>query len=316
MHRESRRSRRRAFTLVELLVVIAIIGILIALLLPAVQAAREAARRAQCTNNLKQFGIAMHTYHNDHKKLPMVTPTPYSGPGGVWGAIILPYMEQSAVHDLFNFNVTMSHPSNAQAVQSVIPSYICPSSERSGSPIFSDRSEAAGSINPKVALGLWYPVSMGPTMPDRCDFCPEPKSSPESPDSYCCQGWNYGSASPPNNSTGMFGRHALSRSFGEIKDGLSNTIMMGETLPQQCVYVSSFAPNFALAGTQIPLNTFELCLAPPGCHATACGFKSQHPGGANFCMGDGSVHFFPAGIDYRIYNHLGTRAGGEVGTIP
>ena len=107
---------RRGFTLIELLVVIAIIAVLIALLLPAVQAAREAARRAQCSNNLKQIGLAMHNYHSSVGKFPQgtsdeagYTPFKYSGGWGMWSAQaeMLPYMEQNAIYneipqDFFN----------------------------------------------------------------------------------------------------------------------------------------------------------------------------------------------------------------------
>src|SRR4029077_18440466 len=106
---------RRGFTLVELLVVIAIIGVLVALLLPAVQQAREAARRMQCANNLKQFGVAIHTYHDTWNKIPCC-PFSYSQ-GGNWGlpipgfhAVILPQMEQQPLYDkiLWNWNPAQS----------------------------------------------------------------------------------------------------------------------------------------------------------------------------------------------------------------
>jgi len=101
--------KRRAFTLVELLVVIAIIGILIALLLPAVQAAREAARRSQCTNNLKQIGLALHNYHDVQRSFPLGA---YTGVGPVYGHLsgtnwrteILPYLEQGALYSKLTFD--------------------------------------------------------------------------------------------------------------------------------------------------------------------------------------------------------------------
>ena len=79
---------------------------------------------------------------------------------------------------------------------------------------------------------------------------------------------------------------------------------------------SSLCSSVCLAGTTIPINTLELCPQPPGCHVRACGYKSRHPGGANFLMGDGSVHFIAETIDYRLFNELGTRAGGEPAKLP
>jgi prepilin-type N-terminal cleavage/methylation domain-containing protein/prepilin-type processing-associated H-X9-DG protein len=140
------RSRKPlGFTLIELLVVIAIIGVLIALLLPAVQQAREAARRAQCSNNMKQLGLALHNYHDTYKIFPTTTYNPNPGWNlTAWTAMILPYMEQSLLYDRINFNslVYMASPpvmdytttsyvismaQNKTAHNAVVSNYSCPS---------------------------------------------------------------------------------------------------------------------------------------------------------------------------------------------
>jgi prepilin-type N-terminal cleavage/methylation domain-containing protein/prepilin-type processing-associated H-X9-DG protein len=129
-------SNRRGFTLIELLVVIAIIAVLIALLLPAVQSAREAARRAQCVNNLKQIGLAMHNYHSATNALPWG-----DGPWWIeWSAhtLLLPYIEQGPIYNAINFadtqplgqpSLVISHPVNTTAVYRVISGFLCPSDQ-------------------------------------------------------------------------------------------------------------------------------------------------------------------------------------------
>lgn len=125
--------KESAFTLIELLVVIAIVATLVALLLPAVQQAREAARRTSCKNNLKQLGLAMHNYHDTYGNFPY-----WSGWGGYRQAginvVMLPYLEQSAVYDLYNPNVSYDHPTN-QILKNMMPmSFICPSTPKGGEP--------------------------------------------------------------------------------------------------------------------------------------------------------------------------------------
>jgi prepilin-type N-terminal cleavage/methylation domain-containing protein len=342
-----RKARGRGFTLVELLVVIAIIGILVALLLPAVQAAREAARRAQCVNNVRQIGIAVQNYHDTYKHQPQyhaalpnnATQTyadySYGWRGAIWTVLILPFMEEQALYDRFDKTKKMTDDStigtlgysNRSLAKTVVSGFVCPSNVSAGNPIFTDRQDGAGANvnNPQISLGLFYGVSMGPTQPDACRYCPDHDGitgSTPSPKNYCCQGYQYGWKDAANlvadSSTGMFGRNMKIRTFKQITDGLSSTFLAGETMPEQCTYQSAWAPNFALAATEIPLNTFITCSIPPtgGCHADACGFKSAHPGGAHFAMVDASVHFIAETIDYQLYNNLGTRAGAEVVTVP
>jgi prepilin-type processing-associated H-X9-DG protein len=113
-------------------------------------------------------------------------------------------------------------------------------------------------------------------------------------------------------------RYKKAISIADIRDGSSNTLMVGETLPRQCAFFSVYAVNFNVASTSIPLNTMQN--DDPAQNGTEWwlrgGFKSRHPGGATFCLGDGSVRFLSDGIDYQLFNELGTRAGREVANVP
>ncbi len=310
---------RRAFTLVELLVVITIIGILIGLLLPAVQSAREAARRLQCSNNLKQIGLAIHNYEFAHGVLPFGAAWKVSYTG-TWAAFILPNLEQQALFDQLNFNLPMGDPTNVAATKVVVPAFICPSDGSAGDALVSGRPYVPS--NPAQAMGLWYVGSMGPTAYDFCSgSCP---NSTPSKDNYCCQGCNFGTETGGfcqgaglkglDCHTGLIARSHVGVPTATVRDGLSNTLLVGETLPSHCVYNCLHCTNFPVAGTNIPLNVMETTAESP--YYRACGFKSKHTGGVTFAMGDASVHFISDSIDYRLINELGTRAGGEAVSIP
>jgi prepilin-type N-terminal cleavage/methylation domain-containing protein/prepilin-type processing-associated H-X9-DG protein len=315
--------RNTAFTLVELLVVIAIIGILIGMLLPAVQGARESGRRIQCSNNMKQIGLALHSYHQAHNTLP-------AGSGGVtykpeyhvmspWAAALLPYIGQQSHFDRFNFKEDMRHADNADAVVIPVAVYRCPSDTDDGNGGVLDNRTLAYSRNPPVSMAMWYPGSMGPTHMDACPFCPDPNPSADN-SNWCCQGWNFGNSAsgsiPIGTHAGMFSRYHIGVTFKQVKDGLSNTLMNGETIPSHCRWNCAFGNNFSTYSTNIPLNNMEDAGDSHGQWYRTCGFKSRHPGGASFTMGDGSVHFLSELIDFEVYNNLGTRAGREVATLP
>jgi len=327
--------KNRGFTIVELLVVIAILGTLIALLLPAVHAAREAGRRLQCANNLRQIGIALLAYHEAYEKFPYGSTYVAQTTGyPTWAVQILPQLDQGAVFDAYNPDQAVRSAANQVVANTRLNVFICPSDPQSRSPILSDRADGN---NPPSSMGLWYPACMGPTQPDMCFFCPDPNPSPTN---WCCQGCNWGtsgidqigslqsmmncSTHERGNSVGMFGRFIRAFSSADVKDGLSNTIMAGETLPGDCQWNGVFCPNFPVASTTIPINTFISDGGQPGTldpksgfsWSKTSGYKSLHPAGCNFVLGDGSVHFFNETIDYRLYNELGTRDGGEASSPP
>ena len=278
---------------------------------------REAGRRTQCFNNLKQIGISLQNYHAAHNTLPYGSgdccdSSNRQAWGGTYPTLILAFLEEQSISDQIDFKKHMQQQ-NPTVLTTVISTYMCPSDASAGDAILSDRYSAH---NPNPAMGLWYTGSMGPTSTDPCTFC---ASSISDPTNYCCQGNNFGTLGgndsggstiyPPGSSVGMFGRFRNAIRFREVADGLSKTIMVGETLPRDCAFISAFAVNFNVSGTTIPLNTIQ--------NGTDMfwwlnsGFKSRHPGGAGISFADGSVQFLSDAIDYQLYNNLGTRAGGE-----
>jgi prepilin-type N-terminal cleavage/methylation domain-containing protein len=345
----------RAFTLVELLVVIAIIGILVALLLPAIQAAREAARRAQCSNNLKNIGLALANYTDVNKRLPPATQLVMGYGevgGGTWVVKILPYIEEKALYDRFDRTKASNDQKNKEAVGTALPWLVCPSDSDKTSPTGVDppgqhNDGGSGVYNPVnwPVMSLWYPVSLGPTNMDACPFCSSTTGTAANPN-YCCQGASFGSGPAPANDpttpekqapsfAGLFGRYPKGTKLAEITDGTSHVIMAGETIPYQCRYICAHCPNFPFAGTNIPLNTFlvfplpgspgvgsgkSVCSDPenPECggYAQACGYKSRHPGGAHLLMADASTHFVSESIDFEVYYLLGARKSGKVKELP
>jgi len=323
------------FTLIELLVVIAIIGVLIALLLPAVQQAREAARRIQCTNNLKQLGIAMHNYHDTMGSFPASVwrlqdnaawpgARPVRRWGHSWCAMILPHIEQTAVYNAINFSIGAGTANsglgnlplmvNHTALMTPINGFMCPSDP---SPVFSRITRADTGVgwnfqtNTAMNSGpkLCYFANFGDNHPDDNTYWPWP-SLP------VAREWGFGEL---GTWTGILTRDGYTTSLRDITDGTANTFLIGESLFEACDWFTWPNPNGTTAGSNVPINW-----KVPNHNYNAndrydsnnwragFGFKSQHPGLVNFLFADGTVRPIKESVNRNVYRWLSTRAQGEV----
>jgi prepilin-type N-terminal cleavage/methylation domain-containing protein len=301
------RSPRVAFTLVELLVVIAIIGVLVALLLPAVQSAREAARRAQCLNHLKQLGLAVHNYEGTHKILPPAiqfwngddaTTTDNLRPN--WIIMILPFMEQQPLYDSFNFTVPISHMNNRNSRGTKVANLLCPTDHH-------NRRKFVG--NTSGEGDNWQRGNYAAN--GHSDFTYDYGAN---------QGWD------SMLRRGVMGTNVSSR-FGEITDGLSNVLLIGEvrsgasdidrrgtwalgTAGASALYKhgcggDANGPNAANDNSDDIEGCDALMTGNPGtaalkrekmtcwqpCNSMQATIRSLHPGGTCIVLCDGSVHF-------------------------
>lgn len=322
--------RKRGFTLIELLVVIAIIAILVALLLPAVQQAREAARRSQCKNNLKQFGLALHNYHDTHSVFPRGNTNSVldSGTAGTWSwrgfsahAMLLPFIDQAPLYNQLNFNILMNSGVNNTAKNAKIPAFLCPS------------DGAYLGTEP----GNNYVVSAGPSL-----YFGRPASE-------------------------GIGHFNFNRTVGfrDLTDGSSNIIAVSETIKgdnsgstfkEGGDLVRAIPISFANilptrndldaygvaceagksnhhshpnrewingVGAQTVFNTLNTPNSKnQDCHeCSGCGWydsrgvwtaRSLHTGGVQVLMGDGAVRFISDNIDFNTWQRLGHISDGNV----
>lgn len=305
------RSRSRcAFTLVELLVVIAIIGVLVALLLPAVQAAREAARRMQCTNNLKQIGIAIHNFHDTNNRLApgflgpnrdmsggFINDDPYTSTL----TLLLPFMEQQPVYDLIepqlvNMNLFWvsgdpdrnwsSNVGSYGMSATVIPSFKCPSSSMDGS------------TGPETLFGTWsVPATVVTSASqDRWSWGVATVNNRGTTNYFPVEGAN-GPHVVAKQYEGAFVNRNHKRTLASITDGTSNTLGFGENIYYN---TNASSPTQAVAAGNIPwiaaavFNTnWGLSTKPI---RRPC-FSSLHSGVVNFTLMDGSVRGLSKNID-------------------
>ncbi|MEX1039282.1 MAG: DUF1559 domain-containing protein [Pirellulaceae bacterium] len=284
---------RRAFTLVELLVVIAIIGVLVALLLPAVQQAREAARRMQCTNHMKQIGLALHNYHDTLGSFPpgWIPYSDYSNstPAWGWAAYILPFKEQGALHEGLRVGEVAvpggpgGNGSQAQPyfdlAQTVISTYRCP-------------SDTGPDLHPETSSDWLYQTSLN-------NYVAAVRSNRAPTDD------THVNAGDPNRG----GFYAYSKTkMRDLMDGTTNTIAISERVWE---FTGDHGLGPAYAGTWVGCGRTDKdhrCVQTLGfaprrpinnggrSHTTV---SSNHPGGVNVCLFDGSVRFISENIDHR-----------------
>ena len=281
--------KNRGFTLVELLVVIAIIGVLVALLLPAVQSAREAARRTQCTNNLKQIGLALHNHHDAFRKLPAgwtafepgtETPSPEGDPGWSWAAKILPYLEEGNTSVGIRDNIAIMDPLHDGVRLTTIPGYLCPSEP--ADPIWKLMEEDGSAELCELARSNYV--------------------------------GNFGTGEiedSPSNGNGVF-FHNSRINFKQVFDGLSKTLLAGErsSLHGGSTWLGVITGGHEAMALIVGAGDHTPNQPPPGGHLDD--FASNHAGMTLFVRCDGSVNSVADDIEESVFQSLCTRAGDEV----
>lgn len=311
------------FTLVELLVVITIIGILIALLLPAVQAAREAARRMQCSNNLKQIGLAMHVYIESAGKLPPGGRNPH---GVTWYHAILPHLEQAGLTAQWDPRKLYYEGNNQIIAETPVPTMQCPS----------DANVPFSATFTSADVNSWFTYWRG---------------------NYVCNAGNVGVSGTTSGNLTMLPSRTLGATtiinggqpfmvstdngnfryidIAEVSDGLSNTVAFSECLQgtrndvSQDLRGAVFHAGYDWFTTWLAPNPPDSDVSPDssGCCVSVDGApclsassvggpcalaaRSKHPGGVNACLLDGSVRFVANTIQWATWQALGTTKGGE-----
>ena len=328
------RRPRHGFTLVELLVVIAIIGVLVALLLPAIQAAREAARRMQCTNNLKQLGLATLNYESARKKLP---PSRVADGHLTYLSLLLDYMEQSQVRGLWDLkrgNHGCFYDQALTTRQAVVDAFFCPSQQHESTSILIAIVPGDGSTHgrsdPEVpGTPVGYYGSLSDYRPVGSSTCNIPYSAANGSAAillYNSFDWSNshlsdGAAVQVNRETNLRYEGSTKRVIGwteeigikDVIDGTSNTFLAGEVgkawSERGHAFNGDHYPTFGAAGREQPFC--QRC-DKNDTEGGDAGFGGNHPGVVNFVMVDGSVKPVSRDTELYVLDQMCTRAGGEM----
>jgi prepilin-type processing-associated H-X9-DG protein/prepilin-type N-terminal cleavage/methylation domain-containing protein len=268
---------RIGMTLVELLVVVAIIGVLVALLLPAVQAARESARRAQCQNNLRQVGVALHVYHNANRELPIgciEKRVPSSKPDGrqhAWSSAILPHLEEPALWASIDFGAAYDAANNFTAARETVAAYLCPSTWR-------------------VAPGRDGSIVADPFAP---------AGSPTYRGAAIDYGGIYGTGqmSPSANGTFLYDRPVK---LSDVTDGTSHTLAVAEDSGRGWLTNGEWINGENIFDVGGPINRQQ-----------DNEIWSDHPGGAMVLWCDGSVELLSEATELNVVRAMCSRGRGD-----
>jgi prepilin-type N-terminal cleavage/methylation domain-containing protein/prepilin-type processing-associated H-X9-DG protein len=304
------------FTLIELLIVIAMIGILVALAIPAVQQVRESANRMECAANLKQVALAVHSFEENYGRIPF---NQYDESGDIgtgpdskawsWLARLLPFIEQDDLYRQAGIpNTTLAQ---SAATDHGVAVFLCP-------------SDPLSSMEPRLDAGNLAGLPVGQTNYKGVSGANwgddlEGNAGANFPTDWRNPGTN-GSFDGHSDGDGIFFRTDYRRPlrFDHIRDGTSNTFMIGEDLPALSKYCCWPYANNANGTCAIPPNVKSPGGGnyPAGNWQNNESFRSRHPGGLQFATADGSVHFINDTIDLAVYRALATINGGESVSLP